>query len=118
MAMGDRAASAQQAAKNFNLFGAPHALVLITDADLGVYGAIDCGLYLRMLLLTAHSLGLGTVAQAAIANHGEFVRDYLDLPDDRLVVCGVSLGWPALEHPANSFRTSRAALEETVTWVE
>jgi nitroreductase len=39
---GDREASARQAAKNFDLFGAPHAAIITTEADLGVYGALDC----------------------------------------------------------------------------
>ena len=64
IAMGDRAALAKQAAKNFELFGAPHAAVITTEAELGVYGAIDCGLYVQSFLLAAQSLGLGAVPQA------------------------------------------------------
>jgi len=41
---GDRGASAAQALKNFEFFGAPHVAIVTTEADLGVYGAVDCGL--------------------------------------------------------------------------
>ncbi|HEX8472971.1 MAG TPA: nitroreductase family protein [Pyrinomonadaceae bacterium] len=118
IAMADRAASAKQVAKNFEFFGAPHAAIITTEAELGVYGAIDCGLYLQTFLLAAHSLGLGAVPQAALANYAPFIRKYFDLPGNRLIVCGVSFGWPDHDHPANSFRTSRVSVEETVTWVE
>lgn len=118
VAMGDRAASAKQAAKNFELFGAPHAAVITTEAELGVYGAIDCGLYLQSFLLAAQSLGVGAVPQAALAAYAPFIRAHFGLPSNRLIVCGVSFGWPDHRHPVNGFRTSRASVEETVTWVE
>jgi len=116
--MSDRAASARQAAKNFELFGAPHAAVISTEAELGVYGAIDCGLYVQTFLLAAQSLGVGVVPQAALARYAPFIREHFGLPENRLIVCGLSFGWPDHDHPANSFRTSRSEVEETVTWVE
>ena len=53
IAKGDRVGSAKQAAMNFELFGAPHAAIITTEAELGVYGAIDCGLYVQTFLLAA-----------------------------------------------------------------
>ncbi|MFE2997117.1 nitroreductase [Nocardia sp. NPDC059246] len=117
IAKGDRQASAQQAAKNFELFGAPHAAIITTEADLGVYGAVDCGLYVQTFLLAAQGLGLGAIPQAALAAYAPFIRQHFGLPDNRLIICGVSFGWPDHDHPANGFRTRRAAVEETVTWV-
>ena len=43
--------------------------------------------------------------------------DGVDLPADSLVVCAVSLGFPDPEHPANRFRTARAGLAESVSFV-
>jgi len=118
IARGDRDSSARQAAKNFELFGAPHAAIITTEADLGVYGLLDCGLYIQTFLLAAESLGLGAIPQAALAAHAPFIADFFALPENRRVVCGISFGWPDPQHPANGFRTSRAALDETVTWVD
>ncbi|MEV6985922.1 nitroreductase [Sphaerisporangium sp. NPDC051017] len=115
---GDRAASAVQAAKNFALFGAPHAAVITTEADLGVYGAVDCGIYVETFLLAAQSLGLGAIPQAALAAYSPFIREFFGLPQNRLVVCGISFGRPDHDHPANSFRTRRVEVPETVTWVD
>ena len=56
-----------QALENFRLFGAPHVLIVTSERDLGVYGAVDCGLYGGSLLLAAQSLGIATIAQAALA---------------------------------------------------
>ena len=90
-----RSASAEQAAKNFELFGAPHVAIVTTETALGVYGAVACGLYVQSFLLAAQSLGVGAIPQAALAIDSTFVREYFDLPDTRRVVCGISFGWPA-----------------------
>jgi nitroreductase len=116
IADGDRAASSAQTMANFDLFGAPHVAIITTEADLGVYGAVDCGLYVQTFLLAARSLGVATVPQAALAGCAPYVRDFLDVPEDRNIVCGISFGYADEEHPANAFRTPRADLTESVTW--
>ncbi|MFF0816127.1 nitroreductase [Rhodococcus sp. NPDC003318] len=114
---GDRQASAEQAMRNFDLFGAPHVAIVTTDAALGTYAAVDCGLYVNTFLLAAQSLGVATVPQAALAGCAPYVRDFFDIADDRNVLCAISFGYPDLADPANGFRTGRADLESVVTWV-
>jgi nitroreductase len=114
---GDKAGYARQALENFNFFGAPHVAIVHTDEALGVYGAIDCGLYLTSFMLAAEALGVATIPQAALAFHAEAVRQHFGLGEDRRVVCGISFGYPDGEHKANSYRTTRAGLAETVRFV-
>lgn len=118
VAHGDRAGSARQARENFRLFGAPHALVVTSARALGSYGVLDCGAYLGNLLLAAASLGIATVAQAAVAGCAPFVRSFFDLPDDVVVLVGVSFGYADPDHPANGFRTRRAALGDVTHWMD
>jgi len=113
---GDRARSAAQGRENFRFFGAPHFALITTERDLGTYGAIDCGGYVSVFLLAAQSLGLAAIPQAAVAAYSPWLRDYFGLTDNRLVVCGISFGYPDRTHPANGFRTSRAPLSEVVDW--
>lgn len=115
---GDRAASARQALENFRLFGAPHVAIITTDRKLGTYGAIDCGVYVSNFALAATSLGLASIPQAAFAHHADFVRQHLDIPEDRLVVCGMSFGYEDTTHPANGFRTRRASADEVATFID
>lgn len=115
---GDREASTAQALQNFEFFGAPHVAILTTEADLGVYGAIDCGLYVDTFLLAAQALGLGAIAQAALAARAPFLREWFDLPDSRKVVCGISFGFADPEHATATYRTSRAAIGEAATFVD
>jgi nitroreductase len=115
---GDRAASARQALENFRLFGAPHVAVVTTEEALGVYGAVDCGAYVNNFMLAARSLGVASIAQAALASWPGVVRETLGLPAHRRVVCGISFGYEDPNHPANGFRTERAPLAEVVSWRE
>jgi nitroreductase len=118
IARGDRAAYAKQALENYNFFGAPHVAIIHTDEALGIYGAIDCGAYVGNFLLAAQALDLATIPQAALARHSGLIRRYFGLGDDRRVVCGISFGFPDRDHKINSYRTSRADIVDTVTFVE
>jgi nitroreductase len=118
IAQSDRAAAQVQAMENFKLFGAPHVAIVTTDRLLGAYGAVDCGAYLSNFALAAYSLGVAAIAQAAFAHYADFVRAYLELPDDRLILCGISFGYEDPRHPANGFRTARAPITEVATFIE
>jgi hypothetical protein len=61
---------------------------------------------------------LACIAQASIARYPDFVRSHFGIAEDRRVVCAVSFGYADAGHPANGFRTSRATLDEVVTWVD
>lgn len=116
IARGDRAASAKQAAENFTMFGAPHVAIVSSDEALGVYGAVDCGAYVANFLLAAHSLGVASVPQAALASYPGVLRKVLGIGEDRAIVCGISFGMADTAHPANQFRTTRADPDSSVAW--
>ncbi|GAA5124031.1 nitroreductase [Alloalcanivorax gelatiniphagus] len=108
----------EQMLRNFEFFDAPHVAIVTTEADLGTYGAIDCGLWVSTFLLAAQGLGIAAAPQAALAGYPSLIREHFGLPEQRLVVAGVSFGYADLDHPVNGFRTSRAAVDEAVTWHE
>ena len=114
----DREATRRQALENFRFFGAPHAAILTSHEELGTYGAVDCGAFVSTFLLAARALGVDTIAQAAIASHPDVVREALGLGAERRVVCAISLGYADERHPANSFRTRRAEIDEIATWLD
>jgi nitroreductase len=114
----DRAAASEQALENFRLFGAPHVAIVTTAQRLGVYGALDCGLYIQTFLLAARDSGVDTIAQAALASHPDFVRQHFGLPPERKVVCGISFGYADATHPIHAYRTERASLSEAVRFVD
>ncbi|MNV44938.1 NADH dehydrogenase [compost metagenome] len=118
IARGDKEAYAHQAARNFMLFDAPHVAIVTSDEALGTYGAVDCGAYVANFLNAAEALGLGAIAQAALAMQAPVLREVLQLDAERRVVCGISFGLADKEHPANGFRTTRAAVDEAVRFID
>ena len=118
VARGDREASARQAMENYRLFGAPHAMIVTSDEALGVYGVLDCGAWVNNFMLAARSLGVASIAQAALATHPQLLREFFGIGEDRRIVCGMSFGYEDPGHPANRFRTRRAGKDEVATWVE
>lgn len=113
---GDRAASERQMMENFALFGAPHCAILSTPVELGGYGAMDCGGFVAAFTLAAQAAGVATIPQAAVASYAPLLHDMLDIPQNRQILCAISFGYGDPDHPANSFRTSRADLPEFAEW--
>jgi nitroreductase len=114
---GDKEGYARQTFRNFQLFDAPHVAIVTTEEALGIYGAVDCGGYIANFMLAAQSHGVATIAQGALAMYSADIRTFLKLPSSRQVVCGISFGWPDLEHSTSKYRTERAAVADAVTWV-
>ena len=114
----DKSAAAEQSLENFRLFGAPHVAILTTDATLGAYGLLDCGLYVQTFLLAACDLGVDAIAQAALASYPDFLREFFGLTSERKVVCGISFGYAERKHPIHSYRTQRADLLQVVRVVD
>lgn len=113
----DRERGRIQTMENYRFFDAPHVAIVTTNRSLGVYGAIDCGVYAAHFMLAAQSLGVATAPQAALATHPDFVRKHFGLSEDRLVVCGIAFGYADTDHPVNKFQTSRASLDDVVSYV-
>ena len=102
--------------KNFRFFGALHVAFVTSPVALDTYGILDCGAFVTGFMQAAQALGLGLVAQAALAGQAPLVRAALAVPEDRHILCGISFGCGDTAHPANSFRSARAAVGEVMEW--
>lgn len=114
---GDMAGRERQTLENFRLFGAPHLALITSDEALGPYGALDCGAYVANFLSAAEACGVAAIPQAALAGHSAFLRRHFGLGDDRMVICGISFGFADKDAPVNGFRTTRAPIEDAVTFI-
>ena len=78
------------------LYGAPTVIVIANDTN-NPYGAFDSGLLTQNILLTAESLGLGTVSSGTIAGilnskEGAELTASLGLPEGYQPILGIVLG--------------------------
>jgi len=107
----DHAARDAQMARNFQFFDAPAALFVFVHDGLGVYSALDAGIFLQSLMLAATDEGLGSCAQGALALWRSPVEAHFDIPAHYKLLCGLSLGYP-LPAPINGFRPERREVAE------
>lgn len=92
---------------NFRFFGAPSGIFLFLDRNATPFQWLDLGIYLQSLLLLLEEAGLAACPQADWAMYGETVNRFMGMPDDRMLVCGVSVGHADPDHPENFIRTER-----------
>ncbi len=65
----------------------------------------------------ARGYGLDTCPQESWARMYKTVGAFLQIPPDHMLFCAVAIGYGDRAHPANSFRSPRAGLEEFCTFV-
>ena len=104
--------------QNFKHFGAPAVIYLLTAREfyyqskgLNVWALYDCGSVVQNIMLLAVSFGLGTIAQAQAVVYPDVIRKALNIPDSRIIVLGIAIGYPDMENPVNQFRTEREPLD-------
>jgi nitroreductase len=114
----DKSARWAQFVRNYELFGAPVGLFFSIDRDFDRPQWAHLGMFILTVMLLAEERGLGSCAQESWAAMGSAVSEFLNLPSERMLYCGLALGWPDRAHPINSFRTQREPIEHFVTWHE
>lgn len=105
---GDRERRAEEFRRNFQFFGAPAALFCTVDRMMGPPQWSDLGMYLQSFMLLALEAGLATCAQECWALYPETVGAFLSLPEERMLFCGMAIGYEDADAPANALHTRRA----------
>ena len=104
---GERERTHRQHARNYLFFDAPVGLVITLERDLPVGAWLDTGMFLQNVMLAARGFGLDTCPQAAIASAHPVLRRELQIPEEQLVVCGMSLGYARADAIENTLVTER-----------
>ncbi|MGH6872632.1 MAG: nitroreductase [Rhizomicrobium sp.] len=108
----DKMARLKFFAGNWEFFGAPVGLIFTIDRQMQQGQWSDLGMYLQSIMLLAREYGLDTCPQEAWAVWHSVIRDYLDVPQNEMIFCGMALGRADTSHPVNALQTERAPLEE------
>lgn len=103
---------------NYEFFGAPVGLLFFIDHRMGNGAWVDMGIFIQSVMLAAVDLGLGSCAQASIADYPEVVNDILGTSDDLVLVFGLSLGYEDTDATVNQYRVNRAELNGFCRWYE
>lgn len=111
----DMAGRLAQFARNWEFFGAPVGLIFTIDRAMQQGQWADLGMYMQNVMLLARERGLDSCAQEAWAAWHKLLREFLSIPDNELVFCGMALGHADATAPVNALISERAPLEEFAT---
>lgn len=108
----DKAERRRWFARNFDFFDAPVGLFCSVDREMGPPQWSDLGMYLQTVMLLLRGEGLDSCAQECWAIYPKTVGAALGLPEERMLFCGMSIGWRDPAHPLSQFESDRAPTEE------
>ena len=111
----DKMARRMWFARNFAFFGAPVALFMTVDRRMGPPQWSDMGMFLQTFMLLAVGEGLATCAQECWAVYPQTVKAFLGTPEERMLFCGMAVGYEDAAEPANAVQAARADAWEWVT---
>ncbi len=99
-------------------FGAPHMIYLHLEKGFNPYALMDGGIMLQTIALLAVERGLGTCFLAVSVLYPDVLRTWTEIPEDRVIVMGLALGYPVPDHPVNCFERNRGNPGEFLQWVD
>jgi nitroreductase len=114
----DKAAMHAQHGRNYAFFDAPVGLIFTIDRVLQQGSWLDYGMFLQSVMVAARGRGLDTCPQQAFAQYHRIIEEQLQLPPERMVVCGMSLGWADPAARVNALHTERAPVAEFARFLE
>lgn len=103
----DKARMHEQHARNFRFFDAPVGMIFTIDRILEQGSWLDYGMFLQSIMIAARARGLDTCPQAAFTQFHSVIASHLRLPENEMVVCGMSLGYADPDAAANRLNTER-----------
>lgn len=89
----DAIGRAKQTSKNYQFFGAPVGMIITIDRRLEVGSWLDLGMFIQNVMIAAGARGLQTCPQETFAKYHAILRRHLPIPDEQMVVCGMSMGF-------------------------
>jgi nitroreductase len=112
----DKEARRRRMGENFQCFGAPLVLFCSIDRRMGAPQWSDLGMYLQTTMLLLRGEGLDSCAQEIWSLYPQTLGCFLGLPPERMLFCGMSIGYADPTQPVNDLRSERAPLEEFVSF--
>ncbi|AFM15880.1 nitroreductase [Mycolicibacterium chubuense NBB4] len=104
--------------RNWEFFRAPLAGIVCMHRDLGHVDALGVGMFLQTFLLALTARGVGSCVQVSIAGYPDVVRAQLDISDEHRILCGIAIGYPDPDFPANHLDVPRNPLNRNVRFVD
>lgn len=113
----DKAGRRDWFARNYQFFGAPLALFCSVDRRMGPPQWSDLGMMLQNVMLLLRAEGLDSCAQECWAIYPRTIGAFLELPAERMLFTGMSIGHANRDKPLAALVTERAPLAEVAQFI-
>lgn len=107
------------------LWGAPSCIYITiersfyhADGITNVWNVFDCGLITQNILLLATAYGLGSIPAVQPVLYPDILRKILNLPDSKLMVLAIPLGYINSSNPVNQLHTMREPLDKVARFYD
>ena len=107
----DKPARLRWFARNYQFFGAPMALFCTVDRRMGPPQWSDLGMFLQSVMLLLREEGLDSCPQECWSVYPRTVGDFIGMPPERMLFCGMAIGHRNAQHPVNALVTDRADVD-------
>jgi nitroreductase len=114
----DAAKRKEMSLNNYLFFGSQTAIFLYINEKSGFWSALDCGMFVQNILLTAHDLGLGACPQAYLVKYPDVLREAFSLGNSEKFLLGISIGYYKKESPINNIKTERTGVNNILKYYE
>jgi nitroreductase len=101
---------------NLAFYGAPVEMIFHLPEGASAGQFFEMGLFVQNVMLGLVACGLGSCPQFSVAGYPDTIRAELGLRADRIVVCGLAVGYPDETMPVNRFQPPRIELADYVQW--
>lgn len=118
IAKSDKARMQHQHGRNFVFFDAPVGLMFTIDRVMQQGSWLDYGMFLQNIMVAARARGLHTCPQAAFTQFHRLIAEELQLGEEQMVVCGMSMGYADPDAVENSLVTERVPVAEFAHFID
>jgi nitroreductase len=117
IARGDTEARRKARLRNWCFYDAPLAGVVCMHRELHHVDSLGVGMFLQTFLLALTERGIGSCVQMLIAGFPDVIHETLNIPYQYTIICGVAIGYPITDFPANKLNIARNPLDDNVVFV-
>lgn len=95
---------------------APNGIFLCIERPLYPWAVFDSGIMAQTICLAALAHGLGACPTRRVVNWPDMLRETLGLPESKLFVLGIAIGYPDHKALVNNFPRHREPLDAFTHW--
>jgi nitroreductase len=118
IARDDAAARRAHQRDNFLFHGAPVELIFHLPRNAAPGSFLELGFFVQNVMLGLIGRGLASCPQASVAGYPDTIREHLGFGPDRLIVCGMAVGYMDEDAPVNRYVPERAKLADYTQWFD